>query len=142
MNYLQIAVQRFWLNVIDGYVLDASAIIALLRSEPGADLVGERLSASVVCAVNLAEVSTKLADYGMDDVKIRLAVAEFIDICQPFDASRALDAGFLRAKTRNKGLSLGDRACLALARATGRIALTADRAWADLEIGVQVQIIR
>jgi ribonuclease VapC len=128
--------------VTNEYVLDASAIIALLKSEPGADFVADRLSSSIVSAVNLAEVSTKLADYGMDSAKIELAVAEFVDVCQSFDPSQALKVGSLRAQTRLKGLSLGDRACLALAHATSRTALTADRAWVDLDVGVAIELIR
>jgi ribonuclease VapC len=115
--------------VTNEYVLDASAIIALLKSEPGADFVADRLSSSIVSAVNLAEVSTKLADYGMDS-------------CQSFDPSQAFKVGSMRAQTRLKGLSLGDRACLALAHATSRTALTADRAWVDLDVGVAIELIR
>ena len=93
-------------------------------------------------AVNLSEVVAKLTDlgYAADFVSERLTRLD-LDV-RPFDHAQAEQAGLLRPATRPLGLSLGDRACLALAAALKRTAVTADRAWAQLDIGVPVELIR
>lgn len=123
-------------------VLDASAVLAFLRAEAGGDLVGPLMDVSLLGAVNLTEVATRLLDLGasaadIDGLPERLR-------CQviPFDADLALRAGLLRVQTRHLGLSVGDRACLALAQRDGLPAFTADRAWAKLDVGVEVVLIR
>ena len=94
-------------------------------------------------AVNLAEVASKLADYGMPADTVA-QVLDGIDLdLQAFDAAAAQVVGELRGATRERGLSLGDRACLGLARALGAVALTADQAWAGLKLpGITVELIR
>jgi ribonuclease VapC len=124
------------------YVLDASAVLAFLRDEEGGARVGALMDGAVVSAVNLSEVAAKLSDFGMPPIPVAEALRQFSAISADFDADQALVAGMLRYHTRAKGLSLGDRACLALAQTTGRIALTADRAWLGLDIGVSVEAIR
>lgn len=124
------------------WVLDASAVVASLRAEPGGDRVLSAIETSLLGAVNLAEVATRLLDLGasapdIDGLPERLR-CEVI----PFDVDLALRAALLRAPTRHRGLSLGDRACLALAQREGLPVLTADRAWADLDVGVEVVLIR
>lgn len=123
-------------------VFDASAILALLHRESGADVVGRALPGAVASAVNIAEVATRLSDTRMPDDSIRLTIDSLRLRVVPFDGRQAYEAGVLRRTTRHVGLSLGDRACLALAAAMRLPALTADRAWADLDIGVEVQLIR
>ena len=123
-------------------VLDASAIIAVLRGEPGAEIV---LAADegVISAVNFAEVITALINAGMPSDHAQRAAARSTGLkIVPADQSQAIIAGRLREQTRSAGLSLGDRFCIALASQLGAKALTADRQWCDLDVGVEVVLIR
>jgi PIN domain nuclease of toxin-antitoxin system len=123
-------------------VIDASALLALLNMEPGAEMVAEALPGSAISAVNLAEVVSKLCEAGMPVKAIYQALRPLgLDVV-PFDEEQAYQAGLLRAATRELGISLGDRACLSLAAMRGAVALTADKAWAALSAGVSVKIIR
>ncbi len=124
------------------YVLDASAILAFLRDEPGKERVEGLLGSSLISAVNLSEVAAKLCEYGMPPEKVTIALAELLTMTIGFDEPQALIAGALRKQTRAKGLSLGDRACLALAQVKGRTAMTADRAWGDLDVEIPIEVIR
>lgn len=122
--------------------LDSSAILALLFGEPGGDRVAPLVGEAVISAVNLSEVVAKLIESGYRDDEAERAVDGFLPSVMPFDAPLAIDTGVLRRGTRRHGLSLGDRACLALARREKARVLTADRAWADLDIGVEIEVIR
>lgn len=93
-------------------------------------------------AVNVAEVVSRLADTGMNAAEVRSLVGTLGLEVAPFDEELAHATGMLRLTTRDKGLSLGDRACLALAKHLAFPALTADRGWAELDIGVEVTLIR
>ena len=124
------------------YVLDASAILALLNEEDGADLVQEVLPHAMLSAVNLAEVVTRLVAVGMPEREIQEALTLLGLKIIPFEEEGAFQSGFLYAKTKPLGLSLGDRACLGLAKGYGATALTADPTWQELNIGVQVKLIR
>jgi ribonuclease VapC len=124
-------------------VLDASALLALLNREPGSEQVADVITAgAVISAVNLSEVVAKLGETGMPERLIH----EVLDLLGveiiTFDVEQAYQSGLLRALTRRAGLSFGDRACLVLARKLDLPALTADRAWMDVEVGVTVQVIR
>ena len=124
------------------FVLDASALLALLNDEPGADLVASALAQASVSAVNYSEVVAKLADSGMPEDAIREALDGLgLDVVA-FDSECALAAGLLRPVTKALGLGLGDRACLALSKSKGAVALTTDRVWQDLNFGVAIQMIR
>ncbi len=124
-------------------VLDASGLLALLQAEPGHELVAQAVEAgAAMSAVNLSETVAKLSSQGLPDAAIREALASIAVQIVPFDEALALEAGFLREPTKAWGLSLGDRACLALARRLGLPVLTTDRAWARLQLGIQVQVIR
>ena len=123
-------------------VLDASAVLAVLNDEPGADVVAASLRDSVISAVNVSETVAKLADGGMPDAAIREALRDLLLDVVPFDSELAYDAGLLRPSTRDAGLSLGDRACLALARRLGLRALTDDESWKRVAVGVEVSLIR
>lgn len=123
-------------------VLDASAILALIQGEPGADVVDDALSGAMVSAVNVAEVATRLSDVGMPDEEVHATVRDLRMEIVSFDAAMAFGSAALRGATRSKGLSLGDRACLALALAHDTPALTADRSWGELDVGVDVRLIR
>lgn len=131
-----------------GPVLDASALLAHLRDEPGADVVVEAIaSGAVISTVNLAEVFSRAADRGDDPAKLaaELTQSGLLDgaiTVEPFTAADAIDAGRLRPLTRDAGLSLGDRACLALARRLDAPALTADTDWQGLAHDVELRPIR
>ena len=142
---------NFWPNAekksngkakVNNVVLDASAALAVLKREPGDDLVKSHLPGGLISAVNFAEVVGKLADIGLKQAEIHVAITALgLDVV-PFDAQSAFLTGMLRRATQKKGLSLGDRACLALAKERNVIAVTADRNWADLDIGVGIRLIR
>ena len=124
-------------------VLDASAILATLRGEAGADRVADAMaSGAVVGAVNLSEVVAKVVERDASTEQVDAILVRFLSRTRPFDADQAASAGRLRAVTRPAGLSLGDRSCLALALALGAPVLTADRAWAGLDVGVSIEVIR
>jgi PIN domain nuclease of toxin-antitoxin system len=124
-------------------VLDASALLAYVLGEPGSEAVEEAIAESgAIGAVNLAEVLAKLADGGAEpgEAMDRLGVLP-IEIV-PFDEAAAVETARLRPATSSAGLSLGDRACLAVARLLDRPVLTADAAWAGLVPDVDVRVIR
>ena len=123
-------------------VIDASALLALLNDEPGADVVAEALPQGVISAVNLSEVIAKLCDAGMPEKAIHQALQPLGIEIVPFDEEQAYQAGLLRTSTQDLGISLGDRACLSLAKKLGINTLTADRAWAELSIGIMIKVIR
>jgi len=123
-------------------VIDASAMLALLNAEPGADTVAEALPGGVISAVNLSEVVAKLCDAGMPEKAIHQALQPLGLEIVPFDEEQAYQAGLLRAVTRDTSISSGDRACLSLAMMMGIKALTADRVWAELSIGAAIKLIR
>ena len=123
-------------------VLDASALLALVNEEAGADTVLGAVPDSVISAVNLAEVIAKLTDHGLVEDETREVLVAFALEIVPFDEDLAFLVGHLYGPTRRHGLSLGDRACLALARKMRLPALTADRSWAKLDLGIDVRLIR
>jgi ribonuclease VapC len=123
-------------------VLDASAVLALLANERGADLVQRALGSALMSAVNLAEVLTKLGERGVPQAEQRtIRTSLGLDI-RRFDEASAWTAAQLRNATKKYGLSMGDRACLALALDEGLPVLTADRAWLTLDLGVQIRALR
>lgn len=95
---------------------------------------------AALSAVNLSEVVAKLADLGVNERELRAGLDLGMTVV-PFGAAMAYEAGFLLPKTRSLGLSPGDRACLALAARLGLPALTADRAWGRLHLGVEIRIM-
>jgi len=127
---------------VSEHVLDASALLAVMFGERGAEEVLERLPGAVIGAVNLAEVVAKLQERDVPDAEIDRDIAELDLPVIPFDAAQAMASGKLRARTRSHGLSLGDRACLAVAAARGVPAITVDRGWAEVDVGVRVIVAR
>ena len=124
-------------------VLDASALMALVFQEAGRERVDGAIDAgAAILSVNLAEVITKMQEQGMSEARIRPILSTIRAQVVPFDEDLAYRAGLLRSKTRAVGLSLGDRGCLALAGRLGVPALTSDRAWGALQLGVQIDVIR
>jgi PIN domain nuclease of toxin-antitoxin system len=122
-------------------ILDSSAALAFFTGEPGgADI--PRYKSSLICAVNYAEIVGRLTDWGLDGASVDSTLKRIRFQIEPFDEYRALLAAHLRRDPSTRRLSLGDRACLSLALRSGLPVLTADRAWAELEVGVDVRLIR
>ncbi|MGD0981854.1 MAG: type II toxin-antitoxin system VapC family toxin [Solirubrobacteraceae bacterium] len=130
-------------------VLDASALLAYLGNELGGDVVAEAIAGgATISIVNLAEALSTLATRGADPTAVvtRLTERGLLDgaiTVEPFTLADATEAARLRPLTRLAGLSLADRACLALASRLSREALTADRAWLGVELNdVDIRMIR
>mgnify|MGYP000179097094 CR=1 FL=1 len=127
---------------MSSWVLDASALLALLNREPGSDRVMAALPDAVMLSINFSEVVAKLIKEGREASEIRFYLDSLGLKIVDFNQSLAYRTGFLLPLTKTIGLSLGDRACLALAESLGIPALTSDRAWATLNLGIQVELIR
>ena len=124
-------------------VLDASALMAVLNREPGAEkLTPQIMSAAAASTVNLAEVHGKLIHRGLTPDDAWSATNGAIHEAVAFTAEQAKTAGDLLSQTRALGLSLGDRACLALGIALSAPVYTADRAWKNLRLGIRIHLIR
>lgn len=124
-------------------VLDASAVLAVLSGEPGAEkLTPELLSRAAASTVNLAEVQGKLVARGMKPDEAWEATLSPVNEVVAFNAEHAKLAGDLAADTRALGLSLGDRACLALGLTLKAPIYTADRAWRKLQAKARIHVIR
>jgi ribonuclease VapC len=131
-----------------GAVLDASAVLAYLNRETGAEVVADLLAAGAsVSAVNLAEVLSTGVDRGVAAERLVARLAE-VGVLQgamsvaPFTAEDASAVASLRPATHRAGLSLGDRACLALARRLDAPAVTATAAWSEVDVDVEILLIR
>jgi ribonuclease VapC len=123
-------------------VLDASAVLALINAEPGADLVLDNLPGAVVSSVNFSEVVAKLNSSGVPEKAVRRILEPLGLRILPFDTEQAYATGFLQTFTRPVGLSFGDRACLNLGKKLGIPVLTADKTWKTFSLGVEVRLIR
>ena len=123
-------------------VLDASALLAYIHGEPGAERESAVLDEAIISTVNLAEAITKLVlTTGSRERTLRLIEEAEVDVVD-FDRGLAQETGVLSALTRTRGLSLGDRACLALAQRERAVALTADSGWSKINVGIDIQFIR
>jgi ribonuclease VapC len=130
-----------------GAVLDASALLAFMQDEPGVDRVEEAITrGALVSSVNWAEVLAKLVVAGGEPNEIAAMALPAADTSQlqlvPFDDEQARESARLIRKTRSLGLSLADRAALALACLRGVPVLTTDRAWRSLRLAIRIEVIR
>jgi ribonuclease VapC len=127
---------------VSNCVLDASAVLALLLEETGAAKVKSRLSGGKWSAVNYAEVLTRLVELSgsLEGTRSRLDRLELTVVA--FDADQAAVTASIRPATKRYGLSLADRACLALALTSSLPVLTADQSWGKFDLGVKVHLIR
>ena len=127
--------------VAERVLLDGSAVLALLRREPGAEQVATALPGAAIPAVNAVEVVGKLVKWGVAPGRAAGMLRD-LDLPMPsFETAAVEEAGALLGRHRGR-LSLGDCACIAMGRLLGLPLLTADRTWADLELGVEVRLIR
>jgi len=123
-------------------VLDASAVLAVIFAEKGADKVVPHLPGALLSCVNLAEVTTRTLETGMPLEDSLAEIARLPLRLVDYDAGHAHITASLRSATKSLGLSLGDRACLALGLSRQATVLTGDRDWRKLQIGVDVIVFR
>jgi ribonuclease VapC len=124
------------------FVADSSAILTHIFAEPGGEVIANDPDQFIVSSVNLAEIFSKLTAHGFSELEMQQAVDAVRFTVVDFDQSQAAECGMLWTIGRQFGLSLGDRACLALAKLRRLPVLTADRSWAKLDIGVDIKLIR
>ncbi len=122
-------------------VLDASALLAYLHAEMGGERVGSMLEGAHISAVNWSEVVQKALQRGVDTEGMQQALLELGVIFEPLTTRQAEIAAHLFQPTRALGLSLADRACLALALDLALPAVTADRVWGQLKLDIEIEII-
>lgn len=123
-------------------LLDSSALLAFFLAEPGGDSVRPLIGEAMIASANLCEVATKLIDRGIDPDAIEEEIGYSSLAVEPVLEVDAFEAAKMRTSTRRLGLSLGDRLCLAVAHRLDIPAVTADRRWAELALGVEVELIR
>jgi len=124
-------------------VFDSSAILVALNADPGSEkLTPAVVDAAISSTVNLAEVQTKLVGLGMDPAEAWEATLSSVNTAVDFSAAQAEITGNLVSQTRPLGLSLGDRACLALGISLGAPVYTADKSWKQLKLPIRIHVIR
>ncbi|MCW2974391.1 MAG: PilT protein-like protein [Thermoleophilia bacterium] len=125
------------------YILDASAIIAIIQMEDRGTRVIELIEAedAYASAVTIGESLAKLVELGMPDRAAMRAISAIVTDVVPFNVDMAVMTGVLREETRAAGLSFADRACLVTALELGVPAITTDRAWKSIDLGVDVRLV-
>ena len=124
------------------YVLDASALLALINGEPGADQVRPLMAQSIISAVNFCETVHRLRRRGLPVETIRATLTPLVPPPVPFDEPMAYVAASIHERTRGQGISLGDCACLALALSRSVPAVTTEKKWEECDVGVEILRIR
>ncbi|UKO96630.1 PIN domain-containing protein [Nostoc sp. UHCC 0870] len=123
-------------------VVDASAVLALLNQETGSEEILQLIDNAAISSVNLSEVIAKLAEAGIPEEEIRQILLHLNLEVIPFNEEQALRAGMMRPATKSIGLSFGDRACLALGVILNQPVITTDRLWSNLNIGIEIRVVR
>ena len=123
-------------------VLDASALLALLAEEPGADQIEVLLEGAAMSTVNLSEVLQKTEQHGIDTEGLEFDLEALGVEFHPFDVPQSRATADIWTRVPRAGLSFGDRACLALASRLDRTAVTTDRRWSAARHGINVRVIR
>lgn len=124
------------------FVLDASALLALMNKEPGHERVASAAAYSLMSSVNVSEAVTILQKHGIDIEDARVLINDILAEIVPFNDEHAFTAALLNKQTSQFSLSLGDRACLSVAYHLKLPVLTADRQWAKVHIGVPIELVR
>ena len=123
-------------------VVDSSAVLAAVFDEPGAMKVASVMDGALISAVNYSEVLGKMLERGWEPELARRTVTGMRLIIVTFDTAAAEVTATIQQQTRANGLSLGDRACLTLAASRTASVLTADKVWKELDVGVEIELIR
>ncbi|CDM96204.1 MAG: type II toxin-antitoxin system VapC family toxin [Limnospira sp. PMC 1291.21] len=123
-------------------IMDASAILAFLNQESGSEQITDLIENATISTINLSEVIAKLAEIGISETEILQILSDLNLKIVPFDEPQAQIAGMLRPMTKPLGLSLGDRACLALGLVLNQPVITADRQWSQLNLNLEIRVIR
>lgn len=140
MNLLSCVKKR---QVVNKVVLDASALLALIKNESGADKVEQLLGSIIMSSVNVSEVATILFNHDMSMKDFNESILPLISTILSFDENQALITASLYKKTKTKGLSLGDRACIALGMHLQIPIYTADKIWSEIDLdNADVRLIR
>lgn len=124
------------------YVLDASALMVLINEEHGHEKIADYLPESCMSAVNLSEVISILHSTTMPIKEIKRLIQDLVHAVIPFDEIHAYETAELRFLTKDNGLSLGDRACIALGKIKNLSVITADKVWASLNIDAKIILVR
>jgi ribonuclease VapC len=128
---------------VSKYLLDASAVLAVLNAETGADIVLSALTAGgSISAVNFSEVVSKLADKDLTEVETNIVLGSLELEVLDFTRAHAYVAGRIRPQTKTAGLSIADRACLAVAKSLNLPVMTGDHNWSRVDVGVKVELFR
>ena len=127
---------------MSSYVIDSSALLAMINEEPGGDQVLPHLSTGMMSAVNVSEVATILQLHNIDIKISRQLISDLIKDIKEFNKEQAYLAATLINETKKYGLSFGDRACLSLAQSKKLPVLTADKAWSKLKLDFEIHLIR
>ena len=123
-------------------VFDASALLAVMLGEPGGEIVLAHIRGGLVSTINIVEVIQRMADHGVDSEETLKQLARLEIEIVPFDLDQAAVVASLRSATRHKGVSLADRACLALASDRALPIFTTDRIWTELGLPLDIRLIR
>lgn len=123
-------------------VLDASAVLALLNQEKGSEEIAQLIDDALISSVNLSEVIAKLTDIGVTESDVEQLLSNLNLEVIPFTEEQAWQAGILRPLTKSIGLSFGDRSCLALGICHNLPVITTDRLWGNLNLKVEIRVIR
>ena len=129
------------LKVMTSYIFDSSALLAVLNDEPGSKAAMEKSNNITMSSINIAEVMTILVRNGVNKLDAKRILESTVSNIIDFDFEQAITSGCIYTQTKGYGLSLGDRACLSLAKATKMPVLTADKVWAKLANSLEIDFI-